>query len=220
VKAETRAKVTQGMESVRKAKARLRRNDGLRLEELLETALLLFSEEGYRDVTIQRIAERLQVRHSLIYCYFESKEKLFHSAFLHAVEQLTEKYAELTARHDHPVDLLNDWVRLNIEQECSLKGFINIMIDHASNAHSKTPRIVDDIVREFYAAEQRTLADCIRMGVGAGIFSCDAPGEMATFISRNIDGIYYGAIVRRDTCISGSMEQLKKCRLAIAAIQR
>lgn len=197
------------MESVRKAKARLRRNDGLRSEELLETALLLFSEEGYRDVTIKRIAERLQVRHSLVYYYFESKEKLFHSALVHAVERLTAKYAELTARHHHPVDLLNDWFLLNIEQERSLRGLINIMIDHASNARSKTPRFVDDIVREFYANEQRTLSGSIRRGAQAGIFSCQSPDQMATFISRGIDGIYYGAIVRRDTSISESMEQLR-----------
>jgi hypothetical protein len=32
---------------------------------------------------------------------------------------------------------------------------------------------------------------------------------MAAFISRNIDGIYFGALVRRDASIPDSMEQLK-----------
>jgi AcrR family transcriptional regulator len=64
--------------NVRRAKARLRRNEGVRSDELLEVALLLFSEEGYREVTMQKIADRLGIRHSLIYYYFESKEKLFY----------------------------------------------------------------------------------------------------------------------------------------------
>ncbi len=210
MKETSQAAVRNRMETVKRAKARLRRNDGLRSNALLDTALLLFSEEGYRDVTMQRIADRLGIRHSLIYYYFESKEKLFHSALLQAVERLMTEYEEIKIKHQNPVDLINDWFRLNVEQELFLKGLINIMIDHASNGRSKTPRFVDEIVREFYNLEQKTIADCIHKGVAAGIFSCASPEEMAVFISRSIDGIYYGAIVRRDTLIPESMQKLKK----------
>ncbi len=188
-------------DNVRRAKARLRRNEGVRSDELLEMALLLFSEEGYREVTMQKIADRLGIRHSLIYYYFESKDKLFHSALLHALERLMVAYDEVKLRHEDPVDIINDWFRLNVDQEQFLRGLINIMIDHAINDRRRTPRFVDDIVRDFYGLEQRTLADSIRKGVKAGIFTCQAPDEMAAFISRNIDGIYFGAIVRRDASI-------------------
>jgi AcrR family transcriptional regulator len=101
--------------SVRKAKARLRRTEGIRSDALLKTALSLFAEEGYRDVTIQKIAKRLRIRHSLIYYYFDSKEKLFHSALLHALEKLMAAYGEVRKRHQHPVDLINDWFRVNVD---------------------------------------------------------------------------------------------------------
>ena len=152
-------------DNVRRAKARLRRNEGIRSDELLEMALLLFSEEGYREVTMQKIADRLGIRHSLIYYYFESKDKLFHSALLHALERLMAAYDEVKARHEDPVDIINDWFRLNVDQEQFLKGLINIMIDHASHEQRRTPRFVDDIVRDFYGLEQWTLADSIRKGV-------------------------------------------------------
>ena len=195
---------------MRKAKARLRRTEGIRSDALLETALSLFAEEGDRDVTIQKIAKRLRIRHSLIYYYFESKEKLFHSALLHALETLMAAYGEVRKRHQHPVDLINDWFRVNVDLEPFLKGLINIMIDHAGHDHKSTPRFVDNIVKDFYAFEQATLADSIRQGVKAGIFKCQSPDEMAAFISRNIDGIYYGAIVRRDVAIGASMRKLRK----------
>ena len=203
------AAVRSRMETVKRAKARLRRNDGLRSDAFLETALQLFSEEGYRAVTMQRIADRLQVRHSLIYYYFESKEKLFHSVLVQALERLMAAYDDVKSRHEHPVELINDWFRLNVEQERFLRGLINIMIDHASHDRSHTPRFVDDMVRDFYDLENRTLADSIRKGVKAEIFACPSPEDMAAFISRNIDGIYYGAIVRRDTSIPAAMQQLK-----------
>lgn len=200
---------TQG-NVVQRAKARLRRNEGVRSEELLQTALMLFSEVGYRDVTIQRIADRLHIRHSLIYYYFESKEKLFHSALLHALEQVMSEYQKIKSKHAHPVDLMDDWFRINIDLAPLLKGLINIMIDHASLDQRKTPKFIDDIVRDFYALEQRTLADCIREGVKCGVFTCQAPDSMAAFISRGIDGIYYGAIVRRDASIPESMQDLRR----------
>ena len=195
---------------MRKAKARLRRNEGIRSDALLETALSLFAEEGYRDVTIQKIAKRLRIRHSLIYYYFESKDKLFHSALLHALEKLMAEYDEVRKRHQHPVDLINGWFRVNVDLEPVLRGLINIMIDHASNDQRRTSRFVDDIVRDFYAFEQSTLADSIRQGVKAGIFKCQSPDETAAFISRNIDGIYYGAIVRHDVSVGPSMKKLRK----------
>lgn len=197
-------------ETVRKAKARLQRTDGVRSEALLEAALFLFSEEGYRDVTIQRIAERLRVRHSLIYYYFESKEKLFHSALLHALEKIIAEYQAVKARHANPVDLIDDWFSINVDMAPLLKGLINIMIDHASLDRRKTPKFVDDIVRDFYALEQTTLANCIREGVKTGLFTCESPETMAAFVSRNIDGIYYGAIIRRDASIPDAMEELRK----------
>ena len=195
---------------MRKAKARLRRNEGIRSDALLETALSLFAEEGYREVTIQKIAKRLRIRHSLIYYYFESKEKLFHSALLHALETLMAAYGEVRKRHQHPVDLINDWFRVNVDLEPFLKGLINIMIDHASNDHKTHAPLRGRYREDFYAFEQATLADSIRQGVKAGIFTCQSPDEMAAFISRNIDGIYYGAIVRRDVAIGASMESCER----------
>jgi AcrR family transcriptional regulator len=197
-------------ETVRRAKARLRRTEGVLSQSILETALLLFSEDGYREVTVQKIAARLKIGHSLIYYYFESKEKLFQSALLHALEKVIREYETVKEKHAHPVDLIDDWFRINVEMAPLLKGLIKIMIDHSTIGRKRPPKIIDDIVRDFYALEQNTLAQCIRDGVDRGVFECAFPDEMASFVSRQIDGIYYGAIVRRDASIPGSMEILRQ----------
>lgn len=195
--------------SLRSAKARLKRTDGLRSEELLESALNLFSQEGYRDVTIKRIADRLQVRHSLIYYYFDSKERLFQAALLHAIDKVSRQYEKVAQSYRDPVKRLEAWFRINIELEPLLKGLINIMIDHSSFETRKRPRFVDSGVREFYDLEKRILMRCIEDGVTEGVFECTSPKELAEFISRGIDGVYYGAIVRRDTSIAEAMKQLE-----------
>jgi AcrR family transcriptional regulator len=195
--------------SARSAKARLKRTEGLRSEELLEAALKLFSKEGYRDVTIKRIADRLQVRHSLVYYYFDSKESLFQAALMHAIDKVTVQYERVAQVYGDPVRRIEAWFQINIELEPLLKGLINIMIDHSSFETRKRPQFVERGVREFYALEKRILAECIEEGVKAGVFECSSPSEMAEFISRGIDGVYYGAIVRRDTSITDAMNQLE-----------
>lgn len=195
--------------SPRSAKARLKRTEGLRSEELLEAALRLFSKEGYRDVTIKKIANRLQVQHSLVYYYFDSKERLFQAALLHAIDKVSVQYERVEQANPDPAKRLQAWFQINIELEPLLKGLINIMIDHSSFGTKKRPSFVEDGVREFYALEKSILTECIEEGVAKGVFECSSATEMAEFVSRGIDGVYYGAIVRRDTSIAEAMKKLE-----------
>ena len=81
--------------SVQQAKARLQKHDGVRAEVVLEAALELFSREEYNEVTVHRIAEAIGITHSLIYYYYKSKENLFHSALLHALDNAMEEYGAI-----------------------------------------------------------------------------------------------------------------------------
>jgi hypothetical protein len=41
------------------------------------------------------------------------------------------------------------------------------------------------------------------------VFTCRSPETTANFISKCIDGIYYGALVRKDTDIAQAMRELE-----------
>jgi len=193
---------------VAEAKGRLHRKEGMRAEEVLETALALFSSESYADVTVQDIAKRVGVTHSLIYYYFESKEKLFHAAILHVLDRVMAEYDKVTAQHQDPVDLLDDWFETNVKLADPLRSVVRIMFEY-SEANSRPSPSVERVVKQFYNFERRTIADCIRRGVEAGRFRCDDPERLAIFVSRCIDGIFYGYIVRKDVDIAAEMAALR-----------
>lgn len=195
--------------TLRQAKARLQKHDGVRSEVVLEAALELFSKEEYKAVTVQRIAENIGITHSLIYYYYKSKESLFHSALLHALDSVMEDYSAIKSTHIDPVDRLNAWFTINTEQAKSLKRLVRIMFVHASSRRESSPEFVGEIIRDFYALEESILVEAIRAGASAGVFSCASPEVTAKFISRHIDGIFYGAIVRKDTDIAEAMRGLK-----------
>ena len=63
-----------------------------RRQEIIETALTLFSEKGYENTTIQDISDRMNVSPGLFYRYFKSKTEIFAATSeyyaMKAVEQL------------------------------------------------------------------------------------------------------------------------------------
>lgn len=48
-----------------------------RKHEILEKALDVFTEEGYEDVTFQKIAERCGITRTTLYIYFKNKREIF-----------------------------------------------------------------------------------------------------------------------------------------------
>lgn len=56
-----------------------------RKHEILAKALDLFAEEGYEDVTFQKIADRCGITRTTLYIYFKNKREIF----LWSIKQLT-----------------------------------------------------------------------------------------------------------------------------------
>lgn len=57
-----------------------------RKKEILSKSLDLFIEEGYEDVTFQKIADRCGITRTTLYIYFKNKREVF----LWSIKQLTE----------------------------------------------------------------------------------------------------------------------------------
>lgn len=56
-----------------------------RRTEILEKALDLFIQEGYEDVTFQKIADRCNITRTTLYIYFKNKREIFR----HSIKQCT-----------------------------------------------------------------------------------------------------------------------------------
>ena len=58
-----------------------------RRQQILESALTVFAEQGFEGATTKEIARRADVTQGLIYFYFPSKEDLFFATIEHETEQ-------------------------------------------------------------------------------------------------------------------------------------
>ncbi len=62
---------------------------------IIETALLCFSEDGYKSTSMQSIAKEANVSKGNLYNYFESKEALLESVLRHGLDQFSGFYEQL-----------------------------------------------------------------------------------------------------------------------------
>ncbi|MBO5137798.1 MAG: TetR/AcrR family transcriptional regulator [Spirochaetaceae bacterium] len=84
--------------------------------EILDKALDIFMEEGYEDVTFQKIADRCGITRTTLYIYFKNKREIF----LYSIKQLTDGIEESL------LAVVND-SSLAVQER--LKNVLNIILD-------------------------------------------------------------------------------------------
>lgn len=87
-----------------------------RRQEILQRALDVFIDEGYEDVTFQKIADRCGITRTTLYIYFKNKREIF----LWSIKQLTETLE---------VQLLEVVKDTSLSSEAALKKIFRIIID-------------------------------------------------------------------------------------------
>lgn len=74
-----------------------------REEELLSNAIQLFSRGGFRETSLQEIADELGITRPLFYYYFESKEDLLWRIIGHLGDTLLEQARPIAVAEEPPI---------------------------------------------------------------------------------------------------------------------
>lgn len=87
-----------------------------RRKEILQKSLDVFIEEGYEDVTYQKIADRCNITRTTLYIYFRNK----HEIFLGSIKELLNSIEK---------DLLSFVTDKTLSREDALRSVISTIID-------------------------------------------------------------------------------------------
>ncbi|WP_321393746.1 TetR/AcrR family transcriptional regulator [Emcibacter sp.] len=85
-----------------------------RREELLETAIDLFSEKGYVGTSIRDIAKAIDRSVSNVYHYFENKEELWLAILEYSVKGLPEKLRAVAYGEGDPLERFERMLRTHL----------------------------------------------------------------------------------------------------------
>ncbi|MFA9464860.1 MAG: TetR/AcrR family transcriptional regulator [Velocimicrobium sp.] len=155
-------------------KIRISKEPDERRQEIVETALKLFSEKGYENTTIQDIAERMNVSPGLCYRYFKSKTEIFAA---------TSEYYAIQAVEQMKIPMLQDIPAIE-----KLNLVINRMFDFSVNHHEFEGRykegssiraiLLDDVSNQWVAV----MIPIIEQGLKENTFHCNNVPRTAQFL--------------------------------------
>jgi len=163
-------------------------------QEILETALKLFSERGFHNVSMQEIAEESEFSVGTLYKFFESKESLFAALISSCARRISDILLPiLDEKTDEKHKIVN-----------YIEAYKQIIRDHASsirlylsrNLPSVSTLCADvepetDAIREVF---QEKLSDIFKSGMRKGIFRDIDPWITTLSLSAILESFVFSAI--------------------------
>ena len=131
----------------------------------METALVLFAEKDFHEVTVDEIADRVGLSKGTLYLYFENKEHLFLSIIKEKTEELFSGISDAIQGAEPYIERLEKLIRAWL-------GFFEEHLPYFKIIHSEKSRIDDgnkDLMREHMMASYRDYEQLLRGFIQEGI---------------------------------------------------
>jgi AcrR family transcriptional regulator len=168
--------VSNDLPSQRYAKGEAKRR------EILEAALALVAERGYRNSTLQEIADAVGLSKAGVLHYFTSRENLI-------AEVIRERDAQDATSFGRDATDMLDLLRKTMEHNESVPGLVELysrlVVEAESHEHP-----AHDYVRERYATTTDSVAAAVRQRQEAGALSGNVdPRVLARTLIALSDGL-------------------------------
>jgi AcrR family transcriptional regulator len=147
---------------------RIERKRGRRIQEILATAAALFGERGYDAVSLEDVADRLDVTKGSLYYYFASKDELVTAAIETLGNEWTDRLEGLvTGRDGAPAARLHALVREHIgiavrEYPAALRLFL---------VPQEWPAAQQSRIKELRRRHDAVFRTVVEEGVASGEFT-------------------------------------------------
>jgi len=184
-----------------------------RRHEILEKALDVFMEEGFEDVTFQKIADRCGITRTTLYIYFKNKREIFNFSIKQFLQALENDITEIRKAKGLPyaekvIRVLTVIIERIEENHRLLSVVLNYIIYMSKGDYDPDNRIRRRTVRM-----RHILVTMIIDGIKAGEFS---PHLNVKEANELLYGILEAAIFRMVILRRSSVEELKAAlKLAI-----
>ncbi len=104
-------------------------------QKILEEALILFSEKGYRDVFVNDIAKAVGIKAPSLYKHFKNKEEIFNAILLELKESYTKQAAAIGINGNNT--MIDAGIYSEISQETLIDMGKNLFLYFLHDKHMK-----------------------------------------------------------------------------------
>jgi AcrR family transcriptional regulator len=159
---------------------RARQKESIR-EEILDAARALFVKEGYEQVSIRKIAEKIEYAPGTIYLYFRDKADILERLCEETFSKLAQRMRAINADPSNPLDGLRRGLRTYIQFGIDNPNHYIVTFVQAKQIPDHQPK----------AGEQcfDNLRGAVRRCVEAGQLNCEDVEEVAQALWAGAHGV-------------------------------
>ena len=139
---------------------RERQKESLR-QEILDAARDLFIEEGYENVSMRRIAEKIEYSPTTIYLYFEDKADLLFHLCEETFAKLASTAEELLGDHDDPIQTVRKIGRAYVDFGLKHPNHYRVTFINRPPSQVDRERQENSMGRKAFNLLKRSVETCI-----------------------------------------------------------
>lgn len=134
-------------------------------QEMLATALDLFSQKGYHSVSMHEIAAQAEFAIGTLYKFFQNKEDLYKALVLEQCDKFEEALTQAIEKPDDEVEKLRNYVRTKGEMFQSNLPFVRLFLAESRGASFNIKAGLDEELRKRYYSFLERLASIFHRGI-------------------------------------------------------
>lgn len=134
-------------------------------QEMLDTALNLFSQKGYHNVSMHEIAQKAEFAIGTLYKFFQNKEDLYKALLLELCDEFDDSIMQAIEPPQDEVEKLRCYVQAKTEVVRRNLRFIRLYLAESRGASFNIKAGLDDEIRKRYYDSLENIAAIFASGI-------------------------------------------------------
>lgn len=147
-------------------------------DAIVTAAAHLFEERGYRNTTIEDIANHLGIAKPTVYAHVESKAAVLEAIFERLLGSLREGLVAIAGSDPDPLEEARAMIKFIVEAAVDLRPYFMIFFGDERELEPRTRKRFRIWAREV----TDLIEDVIRRGIAVGEFSSDLDPRIAAYL--------------------------------------
>lgn len=154
---------------------------------ILENARKVFTNKGYKDVTMKDIVEACEISRGGLYLYFSSTEEIFLEVLQMEQEETDDVFEKSISENAMASDILALFLKEQKKELLRRKNSLTMAVYEFFFAHKPSKK--DNVLKKQFDTAVMVIERLIEAGTEAGEFYCEDPKGAASNIMYVLEGL-------------------------------
>jgi AcrR family transcriptional regulator len=165
-------------------------------QKILDGALKVFSEHGYRGASMRGIAEKAGISVGGLYLYFKGKDVLYRTLMERTIQGLSVQVESAVRGIEDPVDAITALIRTRIEYATKHRDLILVTTKEQGFSYGL------DLKARFFSQQRALIETILTRGMEKGVFERGDVEETARIIMSTLRGYVFSLVIDPENLFS------------------